>query len=149
MTAKFTDKDLGWTRVMKGAAALASAPSVSVGFYDEHNATKASANEYGSKSTPERPFMRTALDANANKYFDIFEDGFAEGVDGDTRAGTASALEVGIEARNDIIESIQSGAWTPNAPSTVKAKGSSKPLVDTGELQRAVNFKVGDDEGGE
>lgn len=28
--------------------------------------------------------------------------------------------------------------WPPNAPSTIAAKGSSKPLIDTGELRRSI-----------
>jgi len=168
MTAKFTDKDLGWTMVLGGAKAAATIPDIQVGFFDEHNATKAAANEYGSRSTPERPFMRTALDANANKYFALYHDILdvfltatpTSGPPGRDAAGRflspgrTGAAVIGVEARNDIIESIQSGAWTPNAPSTIKAKGSSKPLVDTGELQRALTFKLTKrrptgDEGGE
>ena len=28
--------------------------------------------------------------------------------------------------------------WAPNAPSTIKAKGSDRPLIDTGELRKAI-----------
>ncbi len=34
------------------------------------------------------------------------------------------------------------GKWAPNKPSTIKAKGSAKPLIDQAELRRAVWSKV-------
>lgn len=32
--------------------------------------------------------------------------------------------------------------WAPNAPSTIAAKGSDRPLIDTGELRRAITHIV-------
>lgn len=32
--------------------------------------------------------------------------------------------------------------WAPNAPSTIKAKKSDQPLIDTGQLRRAITFVV-------
>lgn len=34
------------------------------------------------------------------------------------------------------------GQWKPNAPSTIAAKGSSAPLIDTSQLRRAVTHEV-------
>ena len=34
------------------------------------------------------------------------------------------------------------GTWEPNAPSTQAKKGSASPLIDTGQLRRAVTFQV-------
>lgn len=34
------------------------------------------------------------------------------------------------------------GQWAPNAPSTIAAKGSSAPLINTGQLRRAVSSDV-------
>lgn len=36
----------------------------------------------------------------------------------------------------------QSGKWKPNSPYTVKQKGSSNPLVDTGDLSRSITAEV-------
>lgn len=150
--AKFIDKDTGWESVMTGARQVGRVEDVAVGFFDEHNATKAAVNEFGvpENNIPERPFMRTALDAKALKYFFMIEEGLGEVVDGKGNP-KAIPIKVGIEARNDIINSIHSGSWAPNKASTIENKGSSKPLVDTGEMQQSVEFKVGDvgAEGGE
>lgn len=32
--------------------------------------------------------------------------------------------------------------WPPNSPATVKRKGSDKPLIDTGELRKAITYVV-------
>ncbi len=32
--------------------------------------------------------------------------------------------------------------WQPNKPSTIAAKGSDRPLIDTGQLRRALTFVV-------
>lgn len=34
------------------------------------------------------------------------------------------------------------GLWAPNKPSTVDRKGSSRPLIDTGQLRRAISSDV-------
>jgi hypothetical protein len=30
----------------------------------------------------------------------------------------------------------------PNAPATIRAKGSSKPLIDTGEMRQSVTYQI-------
>lgn len=32
--------------------------------------------------------------------------------------------------------------WAPNAPSTIEQKGSDKPMIDTGEMRRAIRYVV-------
>lgn len=52
---------------------------------------------------------------------------------------------VGIYAESWIQSAFVSrgfGKWKPNAPSTIKRKGSDKPLIDTGELRRAISSEV-------
>lgn len=34
--------------------------------------------------------------------------------------------------------------WAPNKPSTIKGKGSSNPLIDTGEMRKAITYVVRD-----
>lgn len=50
---------------------------------------------------------------------------------------------VGISAAADIQTKISSIYTPPNAPATIRAKGSAKPLIDTGlmlaSVQNAVN----------
>jgi hypothetical protein len=49
---------------------------------------------------------------------------------------------LGLMAQGHVQESIVNLDTPPNAASTIKAKGSSNPLIDTGEMRQAVTFKV-------
>ena len=37
---------------------------------------------------------------------------------------------------------IRNGNWVPNAPATIRRKGSDRPLIDTGQLVNAVEYEV-------
>lgn len=50
----------------------------------------------------------------------------------------ASALAAVQEA----FETHGFGQWAPNAPSTIRQKGSDSPLIDDGELRRAITSDV-------
>lgn len=97
-------------------------------------------NELGSSNTPPRPFMKQS--------FENHQDELQEACDkvNNTLAngGTVeSALEtLGVTAKGIIQQEIVDGDFAPNAPSTIKAKGSDKPLIDTGRMRQSVNFVV-------
>jgi len=50
----------------------------------------------------------------------------------------------GLYAVRAIRQEIKNGAYAPNAPLTIAIKGSSKPLVDTGNLFKAITHKMVD-----
>lgn len=55
-------------------------------------------------------------------------------------------LNLGIACENAIQRAFATsgfGTWAPNASSTIRAKGSDKPLIDTSQLRRSVTSKVG------
>ena len=90
---------------------------------------------------PERSFIRAGYDTNKNK---IKKD--AEKL---TRKVVAMELNpsVAAELLGDITKGyIQEFAIgisdPPNAESTIKAKGSSNPLVDTGQMIGSIDYKV-------
>ena len=45
-------------------------------------------------------------------------------------------------------EKIVSGSFKPNAPSTIRKKGSDKPLIDTGRMRQSVKYVCQRREGG-
>jgi hypothetical protein len=57
----------------------------------------------------------------------------------------ATLSKLGIMAQGDIQGEITSLSTPPNAPSTIRRKGSSNPLIDSGEMRGAVTYKVDDD----
>lgn len=50
--------------------------------------------------------------------------------------------KLGIQAQGDVQAEITSLSSPPNSPVTVALKGSSNPLIDTGEMRAAVSWKV-------
>ena len=96
-------------------------------------------NEFGTETIPERPFFRRAI-AEA-------EDGIAKvirrGIDTEKMVvDERLAGRVGAHVQGEIQESITSLREPPNAPETIKRKGSSNPLVDTGHMLQSVTFVV-------
>ena len=49
-------------------------------------------------------------------------------------------MAIYLEGR--LVSYFDNNTWTPNAPSTIKRKGSAKPLIDTGDLRRSIRAFV-------
>ncbi|KGE80137.1 hypothetical protein [Agrobacterium pusense] len=98
--------------------------------------------EFGTRrGIPERPFMRNAMRANQSKYRNALKASAAKILRGEASLPIVMA-KLGIAAQGDIQAEITSLMTPPLAPSTIAKKGSSKPLIDTGEMRGAVTFKV-------
>ena len=95
-------------------------------------------NEYGTATIPARPFFRNTIAEKQDEWADKAAS-ILQHTDGDV--GRALAL-IGEGVKGDIVEAIQNFAEPPNADSTVKRKGFDKPLVDTGDLWRAIQSEV-------
>ncbi len=90
---------------------------------------------------PPRPFIKQAWEQNESKYKQMILDGLDSISCGKTTAlGLLNKL--GVESVKDIQESAVKLQNPKNAPLTVANKGSDNPLVDTGELERKVTYKV-------
>lgn len=50
--------------------------------------------------------------------------------------------EIGIFQKDLIQDKIESGSFAPNAASTIRQKGSSKPLIDTGRMRQSVDYVI-------
>lgn len=97
-------------------------------------------NELGTESIPSRPFLRKSVDENADKINRFLQEKKADIVRG---ASAEQVLkEIGIFQKDLIQEKITEGSFVPNAPSTVRKKGSSKPLIDTGRMRQSVDYEV-------
>ena len=96
------------------------------------------------KHIPARPVLEPSVEANQKLITphlgaaakDVFERK-PEAADRELRlAGTIAANGAKrwfTDPRNN---------WAPNAPTTIKAKGSDKPLIDTGALRRSFTYVV-------
>ena len=91
---------------------------------------------------PERSFLRSAWDKNVRKYERALQKQAGQVIDGKATAKQAIG-RVAEKALGDIVRGINRGIPPPNAPATIRRKGSSKPLIDTGQLKMAIKVKVG------
>ena len=104
--------------------------AVYVGF---NLASLAAVLEFGNERIPSRPFLRQTLAENQEKYTALFVKLFEGGVSIDQ-----IYEQIALIAQGDVQQNIANGKWTANAPSTIKRKKSSKPLIDTGKLRQSV-----------
>ena len=97
-------------------------------------------NELGTVNMPSRPFLRMSVDDNSDKINSFMSAQKRSIINGES-AGRI-LMKIGIFQIDLIQEKITEGSFAPNAPSTIKAKGSSKPLIDTGRMRQSVNFEI-------
>ena len=109
-----------------------------------NNPTLAAILEHGSPANnlPARPFVEPGLEAGKDRLARIMEIGLTRTLDGDEN-GIAWALDAaGVEGVSLVQRKMIQGPFAPNAPSTIKRKGSSRPLIDSGALRQAVSYVV-------
>lgn len=96
-------------------------------------ASLAAVLEFGNERIPSRPFLRQTLAENQEKYTALFVKLFESGVSIDQ-----IYEQIALIAQGDVQQNIVNAKWTANAPSTIKRKKSSNPLIDTGKLRQSV-----------
>ena len=131
----------------KIARKLKSGGTVRVGFLEGATypdgtsvALVAAINEFGapSRGQPPRPFFRRMIAAKQGEWPAAIEAGLKAN-DYDVARTLAQAGEgIAGQLRQSIVDLVD----PPLAASTIKAKGSSKPLVDTGHMLNSVEFEV-------
>ncbi len=152
MSAKVTDVDKGYTAMMRAMGSMSGAVTSKVGVFgakasNTHDAESGLSNgelaaihEFGA-GVPERSFVRAWVDLNkpaiqsqlketatavASGNFDIYA--------GMHRFGQWADLEV--------VKRITAHIPPPNAPATIRRKGSNIPLIDTGKLLGSIDSAV-------
>jgi len=95
-------------------------------------------NEFGTKHTPPRPFVRVAVAENRRKWSDGLGQGAKACINGSADARTV--LEsVALQAAGDIAKAIEAVTAPPLKASTIRKKrGRSKPLEDTNLMLQSV-----------
>lgn len=151
------DRDLGYNRILKDLADLNHA-EILVGFQagdvteleirgDQRKepgismAQIAAYNEFGTDSIPERSFMRTAFDENIRQINAFIAEQYGLIIDGKETLDRAANL-IGLAMTGLIQRKIREIRYPPNAPSTIAQKGSSKPLIDFGQMINSVRHVV-------
>lgn len=154
--SKVIDRDFGWKSIKRQLAVLDNSYTKSgiqqgtlhKGDSEDSEITEmvtiAAVQEYGSpkKNIPSRPAFRNAFDNNKKKIENFTERTYNQVLN----------LRWGISARNalfilgEFMTKLQKRSITkidspPNAAATIKAKGSSNPLIHHGQLRKNVTHK--------
>ena len=144
------DDARGWSKLAKELATLDRAHVV-VGIMGpqaeaQHGnsgvtvAEVASYHEFG-RGVPERSFLRDTIDMRRQQIDALLLRLTAGVAMGRVSAGQALEL-IGESTVGMIIERIVDHIPPPNAPSTIKRKGSSTPLIDSAQMKGAISYKV-------
>ena len=94
---------------------------------------------------PERSFLRVPLRAKQDEIAASFRKLVALVVK-EEMTMTQALNAIGAKGASISQEAISAGISPPNAPETVKRKGSSTPLVNDGHLRQAITWVVRDKE---
>ena len=93
---------------------------------------------------PPRPVLEPSVEANKERIGKQLAKASVAAIKGDEdkrdlyldRAG-----QVAENAAKKWFENPENG-WPPNAPATIRAKGSDSPLIDTGEMRKAITHII-------
>jgi len=103
-------------------------------------------HEFGSETNniPARSFLRMPVETHAKE---IVKSMDSPAVRKAVEAGDAVTVFkiLGMAAEGYVKQAFSTGGygkWPANTPETVARKGSSKPLIDTGELRRSITSDV-------
>ena len=144
MGTRIQDKDHGYKAMrqrMKQMAGSYTKVGVQENSRDQDGVSDlviiAASNEFGTETIPERSFVRSTFEENREKLAEISA---AEGdaiLTGKKDVKTSLAL-MGEFHAGQIQAKIHSHPPPANAPSTIKRKGSSGTLVDSGNLAQSI-----------
>lgn len=114
---------------------------VLVGIRQGEVARKGAFVEFGTEDSPERPFLRGGIRSGIPKVRRVALHDIRKIAAGEMTIPVA--LErAGMVAVGAIQHYMTGPNFAPNAPSTIRQKGSSQPTIDTGELRQSVTHVV-------
>lgn len=145
MSVKVIDR--GWNKLMKGFKEL-DGSTLKVGLQEGDTnaegislAKIAAIHEFGTTKIPSRPFMRQTYTSNVAELKSIVGRGYDAAYEG--RVSVNLALQtIGTWYQEKMKAQIRAGNFTPLKPETIKAKGSSAPLIDTATMLNSIRYVV-------
>lgn len=96
------------------------------------------------RNIPPRPFIEPAIEQSRTRkeITKLLQSAAIKAIEGDTSAALADMHKAGICGENAVKDYIGSSNLTPNSEATIKRKGSSAPLIDTGSLRSSVTHVI-------
>lgn len=152
--AKIRDTDKGFQAFLERAREASKGAGVSVGVHAAEGAEAeeggltvldvAIFNEFG-LGVPERSFLRAWIDENTAVNTELLRRAAVMALKGGKTLPQALEL-LGMKFAGGIQSRIAQGISPANAPATIAKKGSSTPLIETGQLRQAITHLVRDKE---
>ncbi len=93
---------------------------------------------------PPRPVLEPSIEANKEPIAKQLQQATVAALDGDSVGVDHALHRAGFVAENAAkawFENPENG-WPPNSPKTIAQKGSDSPLIDTGEMRKAITHVV-------
>jgi len=148
MTGEVKVNDAKWRKIIKQVAEMKRA-TVRVGIMgdagDENGvslAEIAAYHEFGTATIPERSFLRSTFYGHAAEGLAKMCAKLSKAIiEGKMDEPRALGL-LGLWAVSEVRKTIRAGIEPELAPATIAAKGSSLPLVDTGQLINSITWVV-------
>lgn len=104
---------------------------------EPNNPTIGAVNQFGTETIPARPWLDKGVQAGAEK---ITETAIRMLRRGDDPRRVMEAL--GNVAVGEVQKYVTELDTPPNAPSTIRQKGSSNPLINTGAIRQSITYEV-------
>lgn len=98
-------------------------------------------NEYGTRTSPVRAFFRTTVSENKKNWVLSVQNLMKMHNDPKRVMGL-----IGVHMQEQIVQSINTWSDPPNSAYTIAKKGSSKPLIWSGQMMRSIKSEVGEGE---
>jgi len=97
-------------------------------------------NEFGTETIPSRPFLRKSVDENRTVIDDMLDKSARTLLSGQPVQRVLNRL--GSFQKGLVQKKIVEGSYVPNALSTIRKKGSSRPLIDGGRMRQSVHYVI-------
>lgn len=134
--------------LQKAVDKVTGAGKVTVGIHQAHaldgrkggepnNPTIGAINQFGTEHIPARPWLDKGVEAGAEKITKTAIELFKRGEDPRRVMDALGAVAVG-----EVQKYVTELDTPPNAPSTIRQKGSSNPLINTGALRQSITYEV-------
>lgn len=148
---KVIDRDLGWAAIRRNLRQMDNV-TTKVGLPAEgavagegeatsmsEVATVGVVHEFGApaRNIPERSWLRSVYDENRNRLQRVKAKETGRVIDGKQDARQAIA-RVGGWFAAQVKAKIRKGPFAPLEPETIARKGSTKPLIDTGQMIQSI-----------
>jgi hypothetical protein len=149
---KVTDRDRGFRQLTQKIGA-AKPSALTIGVHDSEGGAStpsgktvaeiAAFHEYG-EGPPERSFIRAWVDASEEQIASDLKK-MGEAIARGKLTPTMALERLGLLYVGQVQQRIAAGIAPPLAQSTIDRKGSSTPLVHTGQLRSSIRHKVSEE----